>query len=77
MLRKYSKRFPSSVLFLRARSVKPMMAFIGVRMSWLMLKRKYDFALLAASASSRALSSMSCFSSSSCMRASTSRKAMT
>ncbi|MCY1418795.1 hypothetical protein D9M71_343640 [compost metagenome] len=37
-------------------SVKPMMAFIGVRISWLMLARKALFAAAARSARSLALS---------------------
>jgi hypothetical protein len=37
-------------------SVMPRIAFIGVRISWLILARKEDFALLASSAASRALS---------------------
>ena len=32
----------------------PITAFIGVRISWLMLARKIDFACVAASAASRA-----------------------
>jgi hypothetical protein len=45
-------------------SVKPRIAFIGVRISWLMLARKSLFARLAASASSFALRSSTLFSSS-------------
>ncbi len=37
---------------LNARSVKPMMAFMGVRISWLMFARKSAFALFAISADS-------------------------
>ena len=45
-------------------SVKPRMAFIGVRISWLMLARKSLFARFAASASSRAWRSSTFCSSS-------------
>ena len=49
---------------LRARVVKPMMAFMGVRMSWLMLERKVLLAMLARSAWARAVSSWErCWSS--------------
>ena len=41
----------------RASSVIPMIPFIGVRISWLMLARNSDFAWLAASAAARACSS--------------------
>jgi len=40
----------------------PMMAFIGVRISWLMRARKSDFARLALSAADLALSSSTFFS---------------
>ena len=39
---------------LRARLLRPMMAFMGVRISWLMFERKAVFALLASSAASSA-----------------------
>ncbi len=48
----------------RKTSVKPRMAFIGVRISWLMLARKSLFAWLAASAASFATPSSFFFSSS-------------
>ena len=44
----------------------PMIPFIGVRISWLILARKSDFARFAASASSRACSAISRARSTSC-----------
>ena len=53
-----------------ARVTKPVIAFIGVRMSWLMFDKKRDFALFAFSAEARASSRsffwcISCFVSAS------------
>ena len=45
-----SSTFSGCPSFMRASSVMPMMAFIGVRMSWLMRERKSLLALLAATA---------------------------
>ena len=55
------------------KSVMPMMAFIGVRISWLMLARKALFARLAASAASFAF----CNSAWVCLRPVISRKTAT
>ena len=45
-----SSTFSGCPSFMRASSVMPMMAFIGVRISWLMRERKSLLALLAATA---------------------------
>ncbi len=55
-------------LVLRNNSVKPIMPFRGVRISWLVLERNSDFALLAASA--RFLACISSFSRSTLKRTS-------
>ena len=55
------------------RSVMPMMPFIGVRISWLMLARNSLLARLASIARSRAATSSSLTSLSSAVRASTAR----
>jgi hypothetical protein len=47
-------------LRLQRQMVMPMMAFIGVRISWLILARKSDLACAAASACARAASSSRC-----------------
>src|SRR5581483_7134552 len=46
-------RSSSLTLFFKARSVKPMIAFIGVLISWLMFARNWPLARLANSAASR------------------------
>ena len=60
-----------------ARAVKPMMAFMGVRMSWDMLDRKVLLALLARLAWAKASSSMVFFSISRRVSSSTFRKPST
>jgi hypothetical protein len=57
----------------RINSLKPMMALSGVRSSWLILARKADLALLAASARSCAAS----ISSSCALRVEMSRETLT
>lgn len=59
-----------------AREVKPMMAFMGVRMSWDMLLRNWVFARLACSAAVSAVESTSFFLRSVCTTSSTFLKAM-
>ena len=59
-----SSIFSGSFIWEKAIFVMPTMAFIGVRISWLMRERKSDFARFAFSALSSALLSISVRSSS-------------
>ena len=69
MLERYSFSWSALLIFLFASSVNPTMAFIGVLISWDMLKRNWDLALLAISACSLAADiAMVCSTSSSMQR---------
>ena len=54
---RYSRVWGRRVSSFRARLFRPMMAFMGVRISWLMLDRKAVLALLACSAAASASAS--------------------